>query len=121
MYVSYYLKEFFILLVLLGLQEIKDWTKRSLETRLKKSLSCDWMPKSQAKKFPLRQYYVQLELCREIWGPFCDEKETLLGIHDLIEYIDAVNKGERCSATGTTSVSNVLIQGNALVLSKQLF
>ena len=72
------------------------------------------MPINQAKKFPLRQYYVQLHLCRRMCGPLFGRKETLLGIHDLIEYIDAVNKGERFSAAGTTSLSNVLIQGKKL-------
>ncbi len=41
-------------------------------------------------------------------------KETLLGIHNLIEYIAAVNKGEQPSAAGTNLIRNVLIQGKLL-------
>ncbi len=69
----------------LGLKKIKDWTQQSLIRRLKKSLSHDWIPERIAHKFPLRQYYVQLEWNQKVRTAMRSQTKTLTSLHDLIK------------------------------------
>ena len=102
----------FLLCCLLGLKKIQDWIKQSLEKRLKKSLSRDWLRNSD--KFRLRDFYVQLDLVRKIRRPLRSEQKSLTSIHELLEYINTVNSGGIQSAAGTSSISTVVLQGMSL-------
>ena len=72
---------------LIGLLNIQAWTKESLKTRLNKSLSNDWIPERSAHKFPLRQYYVQLEWKQKIRTAMGSETKTLTSLHELLKEI----------------------------------
>ena len=74
-----------------GLEKIQDWTKQSLKTRLKKSLAHDWIPEKTSHKFPLRQYYVQLEWKQKIRTAMGSKTVTLTSIHDLIKVLTMSN------------------------------
>ena len=91
------------------MKNIQESIKKSLEIRLKKSLSCDWQ--LNGHKFPLQQFYVQLDLVRKIRGPLRSKRKSLTSIHELMEYINSVNAGEGRSAAGTSTISSVVIQG----------
>ncbi len=64
---------------------MQDWTKRSLETRLKKSLAHDWIPEKDAHRYPLREYYVELQWTRTIRKGMKRETVTLTSLPDLIK------------------------------------
>ncbi len=108
-----YFLTFSYIVCYIGVKKIQSCIKQSLETRLKKSLSCDWLQNSQ--KFQLQQFYVQLDLVRKIRMPFRTEDKHLTSIHELLEYINTVNRGRSQSAAGTSSISSVVIQGTCTV------
>ncbi len=70
-----------------GLHKIQNWTKQSLITRLKKSLSHDWIHESVSHKFPLREYYVQLEWEKKSRTAMGSNTEVLTSIHELIKQL----------------------------------
>ncbi len=71
----------------LGLQKIQNWTRQSLKRRLTKSLSHDWIHESMSHKFPLRQYYVQLEWKKKIRTAMGSETVKLTSVNELIKQL----------------------------------
>ncbi len=99
----------------LGLEKIKDWTQQSLKKRLSKSLSHDWIHEEISHKFPLRQYYVQLEWKKKISTAMGSKYVTLTSIHDVINQLisshtEQESPGARASNTTHDSTS-VIIEG----------
>ncbi len=98
-----------------GLKKLEDWTRQSLKRRLQKSLSNDWINESSCHKFPLRQFYVQLEWERKIRRAMSCDREVLTSIHEFLQQIIPVQDGGQVanerenSLTGDTS--SVLVEG----------
>ncbi len=90
-----------------GLQKIQEWTQKSLKTRLQKSLSHDWIHENKSVKFPLRQYYVQLEWKQKIRTAMGSKTVTLTSIHDLIKQLQQPGAG----ASQLSDSSSVIIEG----------
>ena len=98
----------------IGKKRIKIWTKKSLCTRLQKSLSYDWIHPERAHSFPLRKYYVQLEWQKKERTVVGIEREKLTSINEVIEQINAANlimslKNSAC--VGSPKITTVLIEG----------
>ena len=91
-----------------GLRKIQEWTQKSLKTRLQKSLSHDWIHESKSVKFPLRQYYVQLEWTQKIITAMGSKTVTLTSIHDLIKQLQQYGAG---AGQMTSDSSSVIIEG----------
>ena len=70
------------------LAEYQRYNKESLRRRLKNYLSTDWLPHDQAKTFPLRGYYVNLDLLKKIKKATEDEPISLGRIHDLFKQLE---------------------------------
>ena len=98
-----------------GLKKLEDWTKQSLKRRLQKSLSNDWIKESSSHKFPLRQFYVQLEWEKKIRKAMGSEREVLTSIHDFLQQIIPAGDGREMAQEGknrwTEDASSVLIEG----------
>ena len=73
-----------------------------------KSLSLDWL--LRGKKLPVT-YYVHVELDRKIMKGLKTVKQQLTSIHQLIQLINDVKKGDGISAVGTSPILKVVIQG----------
>ena len=71
----------------IGLQKIKAWTQEALKTRLRKSLSHDWIHETTSHKFPLREYYVQLEWEKKIRTAIGSKTVTLTSIYELTKHL----------------------------------
>ena len=84
--------------LLLGMRDIQTLTKESLRRRLKNYLSNDWLPVDNAKSFPLKQFYVELNWTKTIKG-LRDRQEPMNRIHDIF----TLNIG--------SSAVTVLVQG----------
>ncbi len=96
--------------LLTGLEKIQDWTKQSLQRRLHKSLSHDWIHEKTSHKFPLRQYYAQLEWKKKIRTAMGSDTVTLTSVHDLIKQL---TRPEAIGGTGNTrqKAMSVMIEG----------
>ena len=70
------------------LAEYQRYNKESLRRRLKNYLSTDWLPHDRAKTFPLRGYYVNLDLLKKIKKATEDEPISLGRIHDLFTQLE---------------------------------
>ncbi len=90
-----------------GLQKIQEWTQKSLKTRLQKSLSHDWIHESKSVKFPLREYYVQLEWEQKKRTAMGSKTVTLTSIHELIKQLQQSGSG----AGQMSDSSSVIIEG----------
>ncbi len=103
-----------------GLNKIQDWTKESLKRRLKKSLSNDWMPQQSAHKFPLREYYVQLEWKQKIRRAMRSETITLTSLHDLIKQLGIATRNDKTQGSKAYSKNknppSVIIEGKKKTL-----
>ncbi len=108
----------FILFLISGLEKIQGWIKQSLKRRLHKSLSHDWIHEKTSHKFPLRQYYVQLEWKKKIRTAMGSETVTLTCMQDLIKHLtDSESKGQMVSSLiieGTFNIS-IFILSNSKV------
>ncbi len=98
-------------LIPLGLMKIQDWTRQSLKRRLQKSLSHDWINEKTSHKFPLREYYVQLEWRKRIRTAMGSETVTLTSIHDLIRQLQLTD----CDQTRHAAFS-VVIEGKITIV-----
>ncbi len=83
--------------------KIKDWTQKSLKNRLRMNLSHDWIHEDKSHKFPLREYYVQLEWKKKIRTAMGRESVTLTSIYDLIKHLT--------SPDSNADISSVIIEG----------
>ncbi len=101
---------FIVSYLLPGLEKIQDWTKQSLQRRLHKSLSHDWIDKKTSHKFPLRQYYVQLEWEKKERTAMGSRKVTLTSAHNLIKQL---TMSKAAGGTGCTrqKAMSVMIEG----------
>ncbi len=90
-----------------GLMKIKEWTQKSLKIRLQKSLSHDWIHENKSIKFPLRDYYVQLEWKQKKSTPRGSETVTLTSIYNLIKQLQQSGAG----ASQMSDSSSVIIEG----------
>ena len=101
--------------------KIKSWTKESLKRRLQKSLSHDWIHEKASHKFPLRQYYVQLEWKKKIRKATKSKTVTLTSIHDLIKQLklsESVTGGPGAEASNTEwDSSSVIIEGKGIPMN----
>ncbi len=97
-----------------GLEKIRDWTKQSLKRRLHKSLSHDWIHEKISHKFPLREYYVQLEWKKKIRTALGSNTVTLTSIHDFIKQLtmeDSVEGAPGGTDSKRQMVNSVMIEG----------
>ncbi len=94
--------------MLLGLEKIKQWTQQSLNTRLKKSLSYDWIHESRAHTFPLKEYYVQLEWQEKKREAHGFSRVKMTSINEVIKHITSHNEGQ---TNPVSKISSVLIEG----------
>ncbi len=102
-----------------GLDKIKNLTRQSLNTRLQKSLSLDWIHPDRAHTFSLCTYYVQLEWQKKERKVFGVERTKLTSIHEAIEQINEkkLSKGledsysRQTRSSGSSRVAIVLIEG----------
>ncbi len=78
-----------------------------MKIRLQKSLSNDWHHEKNSYKFPLRQYYVQLEWKKKIRKALQSEIVTLTSLHELIKQL---NFEEHVTCTESSN-SSVMIEG----------
>ena len=101
-----------------GLQQIWEWTEQSLKRRLNKSLSHDWFPEKSAHKFPLRQYYVQLEWKKKIRTAVGSDRVTLTSLHDLVKQLTSETHGN--SEEGAPNSDDTLIKHKKLVRLQNL-
>ncbi len=82
--------------------------------RLKKSLSHDWIPERSAHKFPLRQYYVQLEWKKKIRTAMRSETVTLTSLHELIKEITSEMSNDNAGGAATRHSDDspsILVEG----------
>ncbi len=93
------------------MRKIREWTQQSLKTRLNKSLTHDWIPEKRAHKFPLRQYYVQLEWEKKERTVMETKRITLTSLHDLIKQIKLKKSPEEAANVHSNHVSSVLVEG----------
>ena len=97
--------------------KIQYWVKQSLQRRLHKSLSHDWIHDDTSHKFQLRQYYVQLEWTKKIRTAMGSTTVTLLSLHDLIKQLtvdESIHKHP--AASKRKLVSSVVIEGRYITL-----
>ncbi len=66
-------------------------------------MSHDWIPERSAHKFPLRQYYVQLEWNQKIRTAMGSNTVTMMSLHDLIKDMGTGT----CKKTQETAANNV--------------
>ncbi len=90
-----------------GLMKIQEWTQKSLKMRLQKSLSHDWIHENKSVKFPLREYYVQLNWKQKKRTPRGSETVTFTSIHELIKQLQQTGVG----AGQMSNSSSVIIEG----------
>ncbi len=96
----------------IGIKRIKIWIKKSLCTRLQKSLSFDWIRPERAYTFPLQKYYVQLEWQKKKRTVFGIEREKLTSLTEVIEQINGANRSLMNSAdVRPPKITTVLIEG----------
>ena len=96
------------------MEKIQEWTKQSLKRRLNKSLSHDWIPEKSAHKFPLRQYYVQLEWKQKRRTAMGSETRTLTSLHDLVKQMTSATSGTSQEVAANQPQNNapsVIVEG----------
>ncbi len=98
-----------------GIVKIKDWTQLSLRKRLQKSLSHDWIHEKTSHKFPLRQYYVQLEWKRKKRTAMRTKIVTLSSLYDLIREIE-IGEDEATNHAGSVIIEGKVDQYCASIL-----
>ena len=94
------------------LGKLQDWTRQSLQ----KSLSNDWIHESSSHKFPLRQFYVQLEWKKKLRKAMVAEKVDITSIHEVIKQIKPVTHVPEEKSHQTEDASSVLIEGKNVKL-----
>ncbi len=103
------------IILITGIVKIKGWTKESLKRRLQKSLSHDWIHEKASHKFPLRQYYVQLEWKKKTRRATKSNIVTLTSIHDLVKQLTVSESGTGSAGAGVSNTEwdgySVIIEG----------
>ena len=112
-----------VLIVFTGLEKIQDWIKDSLKRRLNKSLSHDWIPEKRAHKFPLRQYYVQLEWKKKVRTAMGSETITLTSLNDLIKQLglESSDNSSLEPATKKKKPNYPSIQASSIIVEGKIF
>ncbi len=109
-----FLSSIFHGLIFVGITKVQEWIKESLRKRLQKSLSHDWIHEKTSHKFPLRQYYVELQWNKKIRTAMGSQNVTLTSIHELIKQLGVGRQDQAKQSAATSHKTNhtsVLIEG----------
>ena len=77
-------------------------TKESLQRVWKNSLTSDWLPHGKARRFPHKEFYVNLKCSIDVKTAMATHRETLTDIYEVL----------KVSETGAV---NILIKGTRIL------
>ena len=84
----------------MGLVDLQERVKWSIESSWKKSLSNDWLPPEKAKTFSLMKFYTDLEWVESVEGPLRSEQRK----SNIFEMFKVKGSGKK--------PINILVKGN---------
>ena len=64
-------------------------TKESLQRAWKTSLKSDWLPHGKARRFPHKEFYIDLKYTKDVKTAMTTDRQTLTNIYDVLKVSEA--------------------------------